>query len=93
MPSLNEGTELNVPLKNLISLIAFTCVAVWGYSGLTGRIGDLEKQQGSNTSQIEENEGWINGFQPPEAVKDTVRRVRDLEIKVERNTVLLEGLK
>ena len=32
--------------------------------------------------EIEENDTWIDEFQPPQAVQDTVERVRDLEIRI-----------
>ena len=39
---LNETTELAIPLKNLIGLVAFTAISVWGYTSITERITFLE---------------------------------------------------
>ena len=39
---LNEASEVTIPLRNLISMIAFTAVSVWVYFGLTERISFLE---------------------------------------------------
>ena len=39
---LNEASEITIPLRNLISMIAFTAVSVWVYFGLTERISFLE---------------------------------------------------
>ena len=41
---LNEGSEFTIPLKNLIALIAFTGVSVWGYFGITERLAFLEHE-------------------------------------------------
>ena len=38
---LNEASEITIPLRNLISMIAFTAVSVWVYFGLTERISFL----------------------------------------------------
>ena len=39
---INEGSEITIPLRNLVSMIAFTAVSVWVYFGLTERISFLE---------------------------------------------------
>ena len=41
---LNEGSEFTIPLKNLIALIAFTGIAVWGYFGITERLTFIERE-------------------------------------------------
>jgi len=32
--------------------------------------------------EVEENDTWIDDFQPPSQVLETVKRVRELELKV-----------
>ena len=81
---INEGSEVTIPLRNLISMIAFTAVSVWVYFGLTERISFLEHNLDLTMQEVEENDEWIDNFQPPQTVQDTVRRVHKLEIELER---------
>ena len=76
---LNEASEITIPLRNLISMIAFTAVSVWVYFGLTERISFLEHNLELTMEEVEENDNWIDEFEPPAEVKDTITRVRDLE--------------
>lgn len=90
---LNEGSEFTIPLKNLISLIAVTGIAVWGYFGIEERLSFLEHQTEMMQVEIEENDNWIDSFKPPEAVQETVKNVRELEKKIEIMRTELEYLK
>ena len=76
MTKLNETTELTVPLKNIIGMLVFTAAGVMGYFNLTERIAFLEHKVEKNIVQIDENTEWVNTFEPPKAVLDTVKRVR-----------------
>ena len=76
---LNEASEITIPLRNLISMIAFTAVSVWVYFGLTERISFLE------------NDNWIDEFEPPKSVQDTVGRVHELEIELAKLKLLIES--
>ena len=86
---LNEGSEITIPLRNLVSMIAFTAVSVWVYFGLTERLSFLEREQEMMIIEIEENDDWIDDFEPPKEVQDTVRRVQELEIEVEKMKMVL----
>jgi agmatine/peptidylarginine deiminase len=86
---LNEGSEITIPLRNLVSMIAFTAVSVWVYFGLTERISFLEHEQEMMLIEIEENDDWIDDFQPPKEVQDTVKRVQELEIEMARMKLFL----
>ncbi len=86
---LNEGSEITIPLRNLVSMIAFTAVSVWVYFGLTERISFLEHEQEMMMVEIEENDDWIDDFQPPKEVQDTVKRVQELEIEMARMKLFL----
>jgi agmatine/peptidylarginine deiminase len=86
---LNEGSEITIPLRNLVSMIAFTAVSVWVYFGLTERISFLEHEQEMMLIEIEENDDWIDDFQPPKEVQDTVKRVQELEIEIARMKLFL----
>lgn len=87
---LNEGSEITIPLRNLVSMIAFTAVSVWVYFGLTERISFLEHEQEMMIIEIEENDDWIDDFQPPKEVQDTVRRVQELEIELAKMKLVLQ---
>ncbi len=87
---LNEGSEITIPLRNLVSMIAFTAVSVWVYFGLTERISFLEHEQEMMIIEIEENDEWIDDFQPPKEVQDTVRRVQELEIELAKIKLVLQ---
>ena len=87
---LNEASEVTIPLRNLISMIAFTAVSVWVYFGLTERISFLEHNLELTMQEVEENDDWIDKFQPPKSVQDTVKRVHDLEIEIEKLKLMLK---
>ena len=87
---LNEGSEITIPLRNLVSMIAFTAVSVWVYFGLTERISFLEHEQEMMIIEIEENDDWIDDFQPPKEIQDTVRRVQELEIELAKMKLVLQ---
>ena len=42
MVDLNENTNVNIPLRNLLALIFAVAVSVTGYVNLTSRITQLE---------------------------------------------------
>jgi len=90
---INEASEVTIPLRNLISMIAFTAVSVWVYFGLTERISFLEHNLELTMQEVEENDDWIDKFEPPQSVQDTVIRVHDLEIELEKLKVMLATLK
>mgnify|MGYP005651179921 FL=1 len=88
---LNEASEVTIPLRNLISMIAFTGVSVWVYFGLVERIAFLEHNLELTMQEVEENDNWIDEFEPPKSVQDTVARVHDLEIEIARIKLMLES--
>jgi len=89
---LNEGSEITIPLRNLVSMIAFTAVSVWVYFGLTERLSFLEHEQEMMIIEIEENDDWIDDFKPPEDVQMTVQKVQKLEIEIEKLKMRMEQL-
>ena len=88
---LNEASEITIPLRNLISMIAFTAVSVWVYFGLTERISFLEHNLELTMEEVEENDKWIDEFEPPKSVQDTVGRVHKLEIELAKLKLLIEN--
>ena len=79
---LNEASEITIPQRNLISMIAFTAVSVWVYFGLVERIAFLEHNLELTMAEVEENDQWIDDFEPPKSVQDTISRVLDIEIEL-----------
>ena len=90
MAKISEDTEVSIPLKNLIGLIVGTVIAVTAYFGLTERIAFLEHNYTMMDMQVDKNNDWINSFKPPPEVQDTIKRVRNLELKVKELEILLE---
>lgn len=90
---LNEASEITIPLRNLISMIAFTAVSVWVYFGLTERISFLEHNLDLVMEEVEENDNWIDEFEPPKSVQDTVGRVHEIEIELAKLKLLIENAK
>ena len=88
---LNEASEITIPLRNLLSMIAFTAVSVWVYFGLTERISFLEHNLELTMEEVEENDNWIDEFEPPKSVQDTVGRVHELEIELAKLKLLIES--
>tara|TARA_B100001778_G_scaffold205956_2_gene170123 strand:- start:3790 stop:4095 length:306 start_codon:yes stop_codon:yes gene_type:complete len=41
---VSDSSVISIPLRNLISLIAGSCIAVYGYFGLTERLNFLEHE-------------------------------------------------
>lgn len=79
---MSDDTTISIPLRNLISIIVGVSVSTWAYYGIIERLNAIESQSTYMLEEIEENDAWIDGFQPPPQVQDTVERVRELEIRI-----------
>jgi hypothetical protein len=79
---MSDDTRISIPLRNLISIIVGVSVSTWAYYGIIERLNAIESQSTYMLEEIEENDTWIDGFQPPPQVQDTVERVRELEIRI-----------
>lgn len=90
---LNEGSEFTIPLKNLIALIAFTGIAVWGYFGITERLTFIERELLTHWEEIEENDDWIDEWSPPPSVQQTTKDVQKLKTEMKLLRLELEYLK
>lgn len=44
MPELNDNTTIEIPIRNLVAIIAGVVVAVFAYTEVTNRISVLERQ-------------------------------------------------
>ena len=87
---LNKGSEFTIPLKNLLGLVAFTAISVWAYFGIIERLAFLEHEQEMMLVEIEENDDWIDEFEPPKAVQENIERVRKLELRLKELEVRME---
>ena len=42
---INENSEVSLPLRNIVSMIAAVAVATWGYFGIVERLNQIETNQ------------------------------------------------
>jgi len=88
-----ETSKVALPLKNLIGMVVIAAISVFTYTQAINRLTALENTVGLINKEVEENDNWIDEFQPPAEVQATVQRVRELEIKVAVLETLIKGLK
>ena len=69
MTKLSESSEFTIPLKNLLAMIAATAVSVWAYFGISERLSFLEHNLEMLAIEVEENDDWIDDFEPPPEVR------------------------
>ena len=56
MPTkLNENTEVALPLRNIISMVAAASVATWAYFGIIERLNQLETNLTMMKADLEQN--------------------------------------
>ena len=91
MPKLSETTEVTIPVKNLLGILAFTTVATTAYFEIEERLTSIEYRADIMMVEIEENDTWIDEFKPPKSVQDTIVRVRELELKIREIEVKMEA--
>ena len=79
---LAEESKVALPLKNLIGMVVVAAIAVFTYTQAINRLTAVENAVRIINVEVEENDAWIDNFQPPKEVQATVERVRELEVKV-----------
>ena len=52
---LNESTEVALPLRNMISLIAAASIATWAYFGIVEKLNNLETSHTMMKADLEHN--------------------------------------
>ena len=52
---LSDETQVAMPLRNILSIIAGVAIATWAYFGIIERINNLETEQTLMTSDLEKN--------------------------------------
>ena len=55
MAKINDNTEVALPLRNMVSLIAAASIATWAYFGIVERINNLETSTTMMKSDLEFN--------------------------------------
>ena len=56
MPTkLNENTEVALPLRNLISMVAAASIATWAYFGIIERLNQIETNYTMMTADVGQN--------------------------------------
>jgi len=55
MPRVSENTEVSLPLRNMVSLIAGASIATWAYFGIVERLNNLATSQTMMKSDLEMN--------------------------------------
>ena len=60
---IGEGTDITIPLRNLLAIIAGVAVAVIGYFGVDERIMMLEHELEQAQQYIEANRDWIDNWE------------------------------
>ena len=84
---IGEGTDITIPLRNLLAIIAGVAVAVIGYFGVDERIMMLEHELEQAQQYIEANKTWIDEWESdgilPLDVEQNMR-IEHLEWKFEK---------
>ena len=60
---IGEGTDITIPLRNLLAIIGGVAVAVIGYFGVDERIMMLEHELEQAQQYIEANKDWIDNWE------------------------------
>jgi hypothetical protein len=79
---VSSDSKVAIPLQNLISILGAVAISTWAYFGVIERLNSIETQLTQHCEEIEENDNWIDEWKPPEEVKNTIDRVRELEMRL-----------
>lgn len=90
---VSDDSTITIPIRNLISILGAVAISTWAYYGVIERLNTIEHEMEVHWEEIEENDNWIDEFQPPKAVQDTVERVRELEIRIVQLETIIEHTK
>jgi|TARA_B100001996_G_C18618333_1_gene576644 exonuclease VII small subunit len=55
MAKISDDTQVAMPIRNIISIIAGVAVATWAYFGIVERINNIETEQTLMHSDLEKN--------------------------------------
>lgn len=96
MASLSDKTEIGLPLKNLLGLLAAVSTAVWAYFGIIERLNNIETQGKLMVADVEKNTEfrikWPRGEMGSlPADSEQFMLIEHLATQVEKHTEQLEG--
>lgn len=84
---IGESTDITIPLRNLLAIVAGVAIAVMGYFGIDERIMMLEHELEQAQQYIESNKEWIDEWESdgilPLDVEQNMR-IEHLEWKFEK---------
>jgi len=80
--AFSDDSVVSIPLRNLISILGAVAISSWAYFGVLERLTSMERDLAVHWEEIEENDDWIDNFEPPKEVQETVTHVRDLERQI-----------
>ena len=80
--AFSDDSTITIPVRNLISILGAVAVSTWAYYGVIERLNSIEHSMEVHWEEIEENDNWIDSFEPPKEVQQTVEHVRDLERQI-----------
>ena len=90
--AFSDDSTITIPVRNLISILGAVAISSWAYFGVLERLTSIERDIESHWEEIEENDKWIDDFQPPAEVQDTIKRVRVLEQQITILETKLEAM-
>ena len=98
MAKISDNTEVALPLRNILSMIAGASIATWAYFGIVERLNQIETQQTMMDSDVTMNTEfrikWPRGEMgalPDDAKQDL--RIEYLQKDVEKLQSIIEELK
>ena len=80
--AFSDDSVVSIPLRNLISILGAVAISSWAYFGVLERLSSVERDLAVHWEEIEENDDWIDNFEPPKQVQETVSQVRELERQI-----------
>ena len=80
--AFSDDSVVTIPIRNLISILGAVAISTWAYYGVIERLNNIENRLDVQWEEIEENDEWIDNFEPPKEVQETVIHVRDLERQI-----------
>ena len=93
---VSDKTEIGLPLKNLLGLLAAVSTAVWAYFGIIERLNKIETQGKIMVADVEKNTEvrikWPRGEMGSlPADSEQFMLIEHLATQVEKHTEQLEG--
>lgn len=93
MAKVNDNTNITIPLRNLLALVAGTAIAVTGYFHVIERVTMLEHDQKMLIKDVEGNSQWIvdwekEGLLPADIIQNN--QIEFLDRRVQKMENILE---